>query len=496
MNNVLEDKVNLVLNNLEDNSQLIAKKIFIGANEYIEATILYINGLINRDVINRDILKPLMIGIKEDLKEKENLNDYICKKYICMGDAQTEQDINKVIDGIKRGKTILIIENSPGYIIIDTTGGEYRQISESSTESSIRGPREAFVENLEVNISILKRRIKDKNLVIEKTVIGKRSQTDVAILYIKDIANDKLINYIKERLEMIDVDNISSTGELGQYIENHTYTIFPQFYITERTDVVESNIMEGKVAIIVDGAPQLLTAPALFIDFFQTVEDYYERFIVSSFSRMLRIFSAFTIITLPSLYLNFIKFNVEIIPLELVVPLISSRTGIVLSPFYEILLMEIIIELLREGGLRLPSKVANTLSIVGGIIIGEMVVRAKVVSPETLVVIGISVISTFLIPNYEMALTIRLLRFPMLVVANFIGIIGIVLFWYIIIVHLLSLDSFGFPYITLNRADYKDVIIRAPLWKMNKRPEDIATKDNTRQSNFREKYRRSKLGKR
>ncbi|KAJ50817.1 hypothetical protein BD780_003870 [Clostridium tetanomorphum] len=294
---------------------------------------------------------------------------------------------------------------------------------------------------------------------------------------------------------MVDVDFISSSEMLLQYIEEHTYSIFPQIYSTERPDTVEATVLGGRVAIIVDGSPQVITIPTVFIEFFQTVGDYYERFIVSSFTRFLRVASIFTIITLPSLYLSFIKFNVELIPLKFIVPIINSRIGIALSPFFEIFLMEIAIEVLREGGLRLPTKVAQTLSVVGGIILGQMAVEAKLVSPDTLLVVGISVISTFLIPHYEMALTIRILKFPLLIITNYLGILGIILFWFVIMVHLLDLDSFGIPYISVSKSDLKDEFIRAPLWKMNKRPANVGSNNSIRQTDFREKFRRNKLGK-
>lgn len=495
-NDCLEDNMNLIVDKLQNTSQLVIKRFYIGFDEAIDGAVLYINGLVNKDIIDRDVLQPIMIHLKENLSEKEDIEDYICKKYICMSSTIIESNIDSAIDNIKRGKTIFLIEKCSNFIIIDTTGGNYRQISESENEASIRGPREAFIENLETNISILKRRIKDENLVIEEMVLGKRSQTNIVIMYIKDVADDKLVNLIKEKLNRIDVDFVSAAGVVGQYIEDHTYSIFPQVYNTEKSDVVEANIMEGRIAILIDGVPQVATIPSLFIEYFQTVDDYYDRFIVSSFTRALRIISIFMVITLPSIYLTLIKFNVEIIPLKFIVPIVSSRIGIVLSPFFEIFLMEIVIEILREGGLRLPKKIAQTLSVVGGIIIGQMSIQAKIVSPDTLLVVGVSVIATFLIPNYQMALTIRLIRFPMLVITNMIGTLGIVLVWFVIIVHLLSLDSFGTPYISLNPSDFKDEFIRGPLWTMNKRPEDIATKDKQRQKDLKIKLRRIRFGKR
>ncbi|MBE6066004.1 spore germination protein [Clostridium cochlearium] len=482
----IEENINIIINELNNNSELIIKRFLIGIKNPIDVAIIYINGLVNSDLINRDILNPLMIEIREDLSEILYLSDYLCKKYICISDAQIEEDVRKVVNQIKNGKTVLIINQCKDYILMDTKGGMYRQISDAQNESSIRGPRESFIENFEVNISLIKRRIKDKNLIIEKTVVGKRTKSNIAIIYIKDITDSNIVEYIKERIATIDIDSISASGTLGQLIENHTYSIFPQFYITERVDVIQSNILEGKIAIILEGATQVISLPSLFIDFFQAVEDYYERFIVASFSRIIRLVCAFIVITLPSLYLNAIKYNLEIIPVNFVVPILRSRIGISLSPFFEIILMELVVEVLREGGLRLPNKIGQTLSVVGGIIIGQMAVEAKVVSPDTLLIVGIGAVCTFVIPNYEMTISIRLLRFPMLIICNLFGLLGIVLFWYVIMVHLLSFDSFGIPYISMNPSDMKDIFIRAPVQYLNKRPKDIAAKDKIRQKTSKE----------
>ena len=228
------------------------------------------------------------------------------------------------------------------------------------------------------------------------------------------------------------------------------------------------------------------------MQFFQAVEDYTERTVISSFVRLLRIFAAVLVITLPSFYLTLIKFNVELIPIKFVTPIVQSRVGIALTPFLEILAMELVVEFLREGGLRLPTKIAQTLSLVGGIIIGDTAIQSKMVSPTTLLVVGVTVISTFLIPNYDMSLSIRILRFPMLMLANIMGIFGIAVGWFLILVHLSSLDSLGVPYFEFHKSDLKDTFIRAPLWKMNKRPEGIPNQDSIRQTDFRNKFKKKR----
>jgi hypothetical protein len=230
------------------------------------------------------------------------------------------------------------------------------------------------------------------------------------------------------------------------------------------------------------------------MEFFHSVEDYYDRFLVTNAFRIIRFLAVFIVITSAPTYLVLIKFNAELIPVNFLIPIMQSRMDIALSPFLEIFLMEIIIEFLREGGLRLPSKIAQTLSVVGGIIVGDMAVKSKFVSPTTLFVIGISVVASFVTPNYEMSLSIRFIRFPMLILANLLGMLGIALGWFSLIMHLLSLESFGVPYFGINKyKDLQDSVIRVPIWKMKERPGGIPHEDNVRQkSNRKHLWRKGK----
>lgn len=479
------------INKLGAKNPVVIKKFFIGKNNPLEAATIYINGITNKDIIDRDILKPLMLNVEESNFDYEGLNDYLCKRYISMCDTYVEKNIDNAVCNIKRGKTAVVINNVPDFIIVDTSGGVTRGISEPINESSLEGSKEGFVESLETNLGILRRRIKDKNLSVELLTVGKRTQTDLAIVYIDDVIDTDILNNIRNRITAIDVDSVQGTGIIEQLIEKHTYTIFPQVLTTERPDRVVANITEGRIALALDGTPLLAILPVIFSDFFQAVEDYNERTILSSFIRSLRIISVFIIIALPSIYLTFIRFNAELIPIKFVVPIIQSRKGIPLPPLLEILSMELMIEFLREGGLRLPSKIGQTLSVVGGFIIGDAAIRARIVSPATIVVVGVAAISTFIIPNYEMSLSIRLLRFPMLILSNALGALGIVTGLYIILVNLYSLDSFGIPYFFNNKyKDLKDILVRAPIWKMNNRPESIPNNNPIRQIDFRKSFRR------
>ncbi|MDW8802811.1 spore germination protein [Clostridium sp. A1-XYC3] len=486
----LKQNIDFITSELGMKSSIVVKSFFIGSDQPLDAAIIYINGLVEKNTIDRDILSPLMLYIQENLNCKENLAEYLCKRYIFMSSTNIETDINEIITSVKKGNSVILINGIFEGIVLDTSGGESRSILEPETETSVRGSRESFVENLDTNISLIGRKLKDKNLVVEKFILGQLTQNDAAIIYVQDLADDTVVNKIRERICSINVDKVTDVGTLQQYIEDYTYSPFPQTLVTERPDVAVAQLSEGRVIMAVEGSPTVLTGPATLIEFFQAVEDYYQRTLASSFIRIIRLLAVFIVITLPSIYLTLMKFNTELIPIKFITPIIQSRIGIALTPFMEILSMELIVEFLREGGLRLPSKIGQTLSVVGGIIIGDTAVRSRIVSPTTLFIIGISVISTFLIPKYDMSIAIRLLRFPMLLLANFLGIFGIGLGYFVITVHLCSLDSFGVPYLEFKKQDMKDVFIRSPLWQFNKRPKSIPNKDSVRQSDFRDKWQK------
>ena len=489
----IKNYIELIKREIGAKSPIIIKHILIGKAQPIDAALIYVNGLINKDIVDRDILQPLMLHVEEDLSTQTNISDYISKRYIAMSNTTIQSNLNEAIINIKRGNSVLFINNETNFVIIDTRGGNYRNIQDATMESAARAGRESFIENLETNMSLIRRNIRDKNLMFESLTIGQRSQTDLLIVYLEDVVDKDVLNKVRERLSVIDTDQICAAGMIEQYIEDSTFSIFPQVYATERVDRVTSRINEGRVAIVIEGTPFVLIAPATFTEFFHAVEDYYNRTIVSNFIRLLRFMALFIVITAAPSYLVLIKFNSELIPVNFIIPIMQSRADIALTPFLEILLMEIVIELLREGGLRLPSKIAQTLSVVGGIIVGDTAVKSKFVSPTTLFIIGIAVVASFVIVNYEMSLAIRFLRFPMLILANLLGIFGIALGWFLLIIHLLSLDSFGVPYFPINKySDLKDKFIRQPLWKMNNRPEGIPHEDNQRQKDFRRKWWRKK----
>lgn len=487
----LQRNIDMILNKYGMKSTLVCRKFSIGKNVPIRAAVIYINALASKDFIDRDVLNPLMLYVDEELESYEGVGIYLTEKYIPMSNTVVVNDLSKAIEELKRGKTIVAIENTSELIIVDTTGGKYRDITEPINESVIKGSREGFMENLETNVSIIRRRIKDETLTVEYLKLGRRTQTDVALIYISSVVSDELVNKVRSKISIVDVDGLHSTGELEQYIDKKKYGIFPQFLGSERPDKIVPNILSGRIAVAMEGTPYIMVFPSLFTDFFQTVDDYYEKPILSSFLRFLRLFSAFIVITLDPIFMEMIRLNNEFVPIKFVIPIVQARQGIGLSIFLEILLMEIVVELLREGGLRLPSKIAQTLSVVGGIIIGDTAVKSRVVSSTTLFVVGITTIASFLISNYDMSLAVRFLRFPMLILSYALGVFGIAIGWYLILEYLCSIENFGVPYFSFKKNDIKDELVRAPLRDMKQRPEAYPNKDSKKQGDFEEKVNNS-----
>ncbi|MFL0197999.1 spore germination protein [Clostridium sp. WILCCON 0269] len=481
----INDNINNIKNLLGKQTELVIRNLLIGNKNSLGAAIIYVNGLTDKNMVDRDILKPLMLNANEDFTNVQNVEDYINKKYIAVSDTYIETDINKAVEGIKRGKTVLVIQDSCNFIVVNTAGGIYRAIAEPENDPSLRGPREGFVENLNTNVSILRRRIKDKNLAEERFVLGRRSQSDLIMMYIDDIVDKQFLQIMKDKISAIDVDSVSADSFVEQFIEEHPYSIFPQTIGSERPDVIEAHLMEGKIAFLLSGTSYVTTYPTIFIEFFQTIEDYYGRTLQAWFTRALRFIAVFIVVTFPAIYITFVKFNPELIPVEYIKSLISSTQGIVLTPFMSLLVMQVTIEFLREGGLRIPGKVGQTVSVVGGIIIGDAALKAKIVSPTTLLIAGVTTVASFVISNYQMAIAIRILTYPMLILANWLGVLGIVIGWFFILAYLCSLENFGVPYFAFHKSDMKDTLIRSPLWRMNKRPDAIPHNNPIRQSDFR-----------
>ncbi len=349
-----------------------------------------------------------------------------------------------------------------------------RSLEEPSSESVIRGPRDGFIENISTNISLIRRRLKTSKLKMESFTVGEVSQTQVIMTYMKGIATDSLVDEVRERINKIQIDGILESNYIEEFIEDFPFSPFPQVQSTERPDVVAAELLEGKVALITDTSPFALIVPMTFWAGMQASEDFYMRWPIATFVRWIRFIFIIIAVFAPPLYVAVTTFHQEMIPTNLVLSIISAREPVPFPAVIEALLMEITFEALREAGIRLPRQIGQAISIVGALVIGQAAVQAGIISAPVVIIVSITGIAAFTIPRYSFANGIRLLRFPMLFLAGTLGLYGIGLGALGILVHIMTLRSFGVPYFTpvvpLTFKELMDTLIRAPIWAKTRRP--------------------------
>lgn len=356
------------------------------------------------------------------------------------------------------------------------------KVEEPKTESVVRGPREGFVESLGTNTALLRRKIKNTQLKFEKITVGKQTKTDICIVYINGIANEKIVQEVKDRITRIETDSILESGYIEAFIEDAPYSLFPTVGNSEKPDIVSAKLLEGRIAVLTDGTPFVLTLPYLFIEAFQNSEDYYSRPYLATFIRWLRWLAFFISTFLPALYVAITTYHHELLPTSLLISIASANEGSPFPTIVEALLMLVAYEILREAGLRLPKAVGQAVSIVGALVIGDAAVSAGLVGAPMVVVVALTGICSFVVPTLTDVTTVT--RFVLLILSGFAGMYGVILGFAGFLTHQLSLRSFGVPYMSplapLNVADLKDVLIRAPWWAMTNRPSLIGN-NSTRQ---------------
>ncbi|MET3848032.1 spore germination protein [Paenibacillus sp. OAE614] len=417
-------------------------------------------------------------------EEDERFLRLFKEKALAIGEIYEISEWSKLYIHLMSGDTILFIDRIGIAVIASTKGGERRSVSEPESQTVIRGPREGFTESIRTNTALLRRKIKSPNLWLEEMQLGRVTQTDVGIMYIHGIVDEKNVDEVRKRLSVIDIDGVLESGYIEELIENTNKTIFPTIYHSERPDVIAASLLEGRIAILVDGTPFVLILPTTFNMFFQASEDYYNRFDVGSLIRVLR-FSSFLIgLLLPSFYVAIIGFHQEMIPTSWLLKLAVQREGVPFPAFVEAFIMETVFEVLREAGVRMPRSVGNTISIVGGLVLGQAAVEAGIVSPVVVIVVSLTAIASFVSPAYNIGIAARILRFIMLIAASLFGIYGIACTLLMMVLHLCSLKSLNVPYMTpyspIILSELKDSMIRAPLDHMKKRPKLISRNDPVR----------------
>lgn len=413
-----------------------------------------------------------------------DLAEHVRLRLASAPDATDTRSINQAAQWIAEGRTLVFIAGSDTALAINLPGGPKRAIEESKSERVIRGPREGFVESLQVNATLIRRRISDPRLRLDLITIGELTHTRVAIAYIATICKQSLVDEVMRRIRRVKVDGVLDSGQLMEFIEDTPWTMFPLIRATERPDVVAGGLLEGRCAVIVDGSPYVLVAPATFADLLHSPEDYYERFPAVFLLRILRLVFAFVALFGPSLYVAMTTFHREMIPTNLLLSIMAAREGVPFPAVLEALIMELGFEIIREAGVRMPTQLGQSVSIVGALILGESAIRAGIVSAPMIITVAVTGLASLMLPDVSTSLAIRILRFPMLLLAGTYGVYGLTLGGAALLMHLLSLRSFGVPYLApfgpLLPVDRDDTILRLPHWAHTRRPAMIEQLDTRR----------------
>ncbi|KRE86398.1 hypothetical protein ASG89_10305 [Paenibacillus sp. Soil766] len=443
----------------------------------LQAYVLYLRGMVNVELLDGHVLEPLKKASAETVESMDkvmnciSVSDY---KELCI--------LGEVINEVLGSKVVLLLDTIAGALSIELSQFEGRAVEEPLAESVVRGPREGFVESLIVNTSLIRKRLKTPALKFVSFTLGNYSKTDVTMAYVQGIAKPDIISKVSERLSQIKLDGVLESGYIEEMIENNIYSPFPQVQTTERPDVAVASLLEGRVVIITDNTPIALIAPTTFWSLMQSPEDYYERFLIGSLIRWLR-YTFFLIAMLaPAIYVAVLTFHHEMVPTTLLLRVAKSREEIPFPALVEALIMEVTFEALREAGVRLPRQVGSAVSIVGALVIGQAAIQAGLVSAPMVMVVAITGISSFMMPQYSAGISLRMLRFPIMILSGILGLFGLILGLLLIISHLCILRSFGVPYLAPFAPIYpkgiKDVLFRAPISKMNTRPAFYADNHN------------------
>ncbi|ABR50671.1 GerA spore germination protein [Alkaliphilus metalliredigens QYMF] len=479
INRSLQKNLETIKGFLKDCDDVVYREFTIGKENKHKGAVIWIDGMVNKDLINNYIMESLMIDSRlVDPKPKaikDNFIDLLKNKTLAVSEIEEVDTIEDVLVNIFSGETALLLDDYEKIIIIASRGWEGRGISEPETEAVIRGPRDGFTETMRFNTALIRRRIRDHRLKVKNYRVGVRSQTDVVVMYMEDIANKGVLEEVDKRLNKIDVDAIIESGQLEEFIEDEWQSLFPQIQNTERPDVAAAGIYQGRVILVVDNTPFALMVPTTFNMMMQSAEDYYERWDIGTMVRILRYFCLLIALYAPALYVGISSFHPQMIPTDLALTLAATRRGVPFPAVIEALIMEVTIEILREAGVRLPGAIGSTIGIVGGLVIGQAAVEAGIVGPLMVIVVAITAIASFAIPSYNLAISVRLIRFIILFSAAIFGLYGIMLITLVMLIHLCSLKSFGMPYLSPfvtfvhQFSDLKDAVIRAPQLMMNKR---------------------------
>lgn len=450
-----------------DCSDIVFHSFLIG--RHTPALLVYHAALCDTEQLDRLVLAPLIAGYPSD----EAVSVPQLRNAVPVSTVILIETCEQAIQAISNGHSLLLAEGLPAAFSYGMQKYDQRSVEEPSAESTVRGPREGFTESIHVNIALLLKRLKSPKLKIVSMTIGEQTHTAVKLVYMAGVIDPAMVEEVTRRVESIQTDSIMESEYIEEWIVDQPYSPFPQLLTTERPDVVCANLVEGRFALLTDGTPFALIGPVSLFTMLQSVEDYYQSFIMSTFVRWLRYVFFVLSLLLPSFYVAITTYHQEMIPTVLLLSIAKAREEIPFPALVEALIMEIAFEALREAGIRLPKQVGAAVSIVGALIIGQAATSAGIVSAPMVIIVATTGIASFMIPRYAAGIATRLLRFPIMLLAGTLGLIGMMLGVILIVIHLCRLRSFGLPYLSpltpTTAGIVQDVIWRSPVWKNDKR---------------------------
>lgn len=472
---------------LGKSDDVVFKEIELSNRQKTRVFLCYVNQLANIQMINEHVIKTLTNTASNQVHRTGNLSvptfKTIKNNILSVADLSETQSIKTVIGDILTGKAALIIDHYDKAIMINSIGFASRNVEEPGTETVVRGPREGFTESIGVNIALLRRKIKNPDLILEQLTLGRKTRTTIFVAYMNQIVNPEIVKEVKIRLKKIQIDSILESGSIEQLIEDNPTSVFSTVGNSEKPDIIAAKLLEGRVAIFCDGTPFVLTVPFLFIENLQTAEDYYYRPFIATLLRIIRLISLLATIATPSLYVAVTVFHYEMIPTLLLITMAASREGIPFPPVLETILMGIVFEILREAGVRMPRPVGQATSIVGALVLGEAAVNAGIVSSPMLIIVALTGITDFVNPRL-IGVSFYLRTF-LLILSTALGLYGILIGFFFILAHMCSLRSLGAPFLApiapMIWKELKDTVVRSFLWAMQSRPQSITWKKTQRQ---------------
>jgi len=471
----LKENIKIIKNLFSNNDSIVYRQLK-SKNVRSSYCLIYTDGMVNNNIINENVIKPIM-GITAKLSEVDmNYIDYISLNIIEINNVQKSKSITEIAELIGRGKSILFIEGSEEALILDTENIKERQIAEPPSETVVRGPRIGFTEAINTNITLLTKLVNSTDLKFQYMTVGNTTKTKICISYIENVASDEMVNEVKQRISNIDIDGIIESYYIEELIRDNPLSLFKTVGSTERPDVVASKLLEGRVAIICDNSAFVLTVPFLFIEYFQINEDYYHGYMFSSFNRILRIVCFLLTISVPAVYIGIVNFHHEILPTNLYISIAQARAGVPIPTVIEAVVMLTTFEILREAGARLPRQIGQAVSIVGALVLGESAVNARLVSAPMVIITAITGISGFTIPN--LITTSIILRVLLICLSTTLGLFGYSFGLIAISFYLVCMTSFGINYMEytslIDRHNFEDSVIRKPWPYMDKKPQLLA----------------------